>query len=213
MTKRYQPREKSRLINEIYASGAISKLRRDEYEAERDAYKASKKGQFEQEIRTAIQAITREEDRSLNIYLKAMDQLKESIFDLIKKYLLDKNETVEDASLEDIEAALSYTSIAIGKLKKMCNSEQYKEHLIAGYLNEYEKLFKKLVDKLDVRFALYAPKRSLSRKTIRFHKMPEELKDRLFDYLEKMGLLNDMEYLEAYAEVFENQIASKGIEL
>ncbi|MBQ8615120.1 MAG: hypothetical protein IJ415_00955 [Clostridia bacterium] len=185
---------------------------RKEYEAHRDAYKNSKEGLFEQSVREVVQKSTKAEDDAYRQVLVAIEALREDTFNLVQKFLEMEGEDIKALPLETIEESIKQSSLAFSKLKKMCSTEEYATHRNSKMPTDYEKLFSKLIDKVDIRFALYAPKRSVSIRTIKFHRLPEDLKDKMFERLEKFGLTEDAEYLEAYERVFENQIINKGLQ-
>ncbi len=207
-----KPHQTARLCTTVSASEIVEEDRKKQYIQEREGYKASEKGQFEQKVRFAIQAVTKEEDKALVALLEATVKLKESIISLIEEYLLKHHDSIEDAEIYEIENALRHLEIAIGKLEKMSKTYQNLAKPNPKLLSEYEKLFNELME-MDIRFALYAPKRSLNKKNVKFFKMPEELKDRMFERLEDLGITENPAFLETYANAFKNQIEEKGIEL
>ena len=102
---------------------------------------------------------------------------------------------------------------ALTKLKIMNESDLYKMFHHAGRPTELEKLYIELMDNVDIRFAMFAPARSLNRKVAKYHRLQEEMKDAMFARLEKFGLTDNEEFLLAHEKTFRNQIEEKGYSL
>ena len=207
-----KPHQTARLCTTVSASEIVEADRKFKYYTEKQEYKNSEKGQFEQKVRFAIQDVTKEEDKALATLFEATVKLKESIISLIEEYLLKHHDAVEDAEIYEIENALGHLEIAIGKLKKMCKVYQELAKTSSKFLSEYERMFNELIE-MDIRFALYAPSRSLNKRNMKFYKLSDELKDRMFDHLMELGVADNASFLDTYANVFKKQIEEKGIEL
>ena len=77
----------SRIINERKGSICEMERKRREYEAQRDSYKNSPEGQFEQKVRLATQTATKAEMAAYESFVKATVDLKEETID----YMLQEN--------------------------------------------------------------------------------------------------------------------------
>lgn len=217
IARKQMKQRRNKIIHHMHEDKKLEEerlIKRIQYEMERDAYKSSQQGLFEQEVRTVVQKASKAEDEAYSRLLVDIQILRDSTFSLIEKYLQMNECEIKDLPFESLEEVLNQCYRAINKLKLMCSSEQYVlRQTNPRHPSEYEKLFSMLIEKLDIRFALFAPKRCVSGKTIKLNRLPDNLKDKMFARLEEFGLTENEEYLQAHAITFKKQIKNKGIEL
>lgn len=187
--------------------------KRISYEKEKAEYAASKEGIFDERLRNIVKDATEAEREVFNSLVVAMVKLREEIVELIKATLAEENEDFSCLPFETIEQVHKNMYRALTKLKIMNESDLYKMFHHAGRPNELEKLYIELMDNVDIRFAMFAPARSLNRKVAKYHRLQEEMKDAMFARLEKFGLTDNEEFLLAHEKTFRNQIEEKGYSL
>jgi hypothetical protein len=115
--------------------------------------------------------------------------------------------------LKEIENVHNDVSRALMKLRRLRESDLYKNFHHQGRPTEFEKLYIELMDKVDIRFAFFAPQRCLNRKVAKFHRLPDELKDAMFARLQQFGLTDNEEFLLAHEKAFKIQIEESGYSL
>lgn len=188
-------------------------LRRKEYEKQKAMIESSKEGIYDKAVRKAVQKVSEQEQSLYYSLMATMESLRKEIVVLIKESLEQENENISNVETEKLRSVFKQSYWAVSKLQKMCEYDLYKNFHQPQRPTEYDKLFMELMDSVDVRFALFATKRSLNRKTIKFHHLPDELKDEMFARLEEFGLTQREDYLYAHEEAFKNQIKAKGYSL
>ena len=72
-------------------------------------------------------------------------------------------------------------------------------------------MYNYLIDKVNIRFALFAPELSLRRKSIKYLKMATGERFVMFERLQKLGITEMEGFNDAYGEVFE-EFMSKNYE-
>ena len=177
-----------------------SELRRKKYEQERDAYKSSEKGLMEAKIRGLAQKATFAEDEANKILLNATLELKNNIAkSLIELLGLDKN-SKKEVSTEEIKNAMKLLIVPLAKLKSMCEKYDLKATKNAKY-SIYETLFNELIENVDVRLVVFAPKESVLRRDYPFTKFPNELKNEMLKHVEKLEI--QKQFMKLYGKFFE----------
>ena len=185
-------------------------LRRKECEKQKAMIESSKQGIYDKAVRKAVQKVSEQEQSLYYSLVATMESLRKEIVELIKASLEEENENISKVDTETIRSVFKQSYWAVSKLQKMCEYEIFKSYHQQPRPTEYDKLFMDLIDTVDVRFALFATKRSLNRKTIKFHRLPDELKDEMFNRLEEFGLTQREDYVVAHVEAFKNQIKETG---
>ncbi|MBQ9795394.1 MAG: hypothetical protein IJW36_00330 [Clostridia bacterium] len=179
---------------------------RIEYERQRDAYNNSPKGMFERQVREAVQQVSKTEDEAFAKMFQALKELREQTIELIAQLVATEKEKFGYVRTAVIRLALDQTDIAVQKIKKMSEMPEYQKRLSKGAYTDYEKLFNALIDTVDVGFAMFAPIKSLIRKSIKFNRLNDEVKDYVFDHIVSLGLVDDEEFIEQYYSAFKYQI-------
>lgn len=200
--------EKGRLLADQAVGFAEMKKKRIEYEAQREAYLNSPRGKFDQEVRAVTQKASNTEELAYETFIKAISVLKVETLELIVKCLEEhaEGEEIKNLDVKHVKFALEKCNMALVKLKGLCENEIYIKHKNVGIYSEYDRLFNTLMDKVNIRFAFFAPALSLSRKSIRFSKMSTAERNAMFKHLKSLGLTENEEYMQAYYDVFEQQI-------
>ena len=205
IVKRITRAEIARNIANRFVGATEMKRRREEYEEQRDSFKSSPEGQFEQKVRNVTQNATNAEMAAYQKFVDATISLKEEIIELIKEYLQEHSngQEIKDLKGQDIKECLRRCSVALNKLQILCDGDIYKENKTHGIYSEYEKMFNHLIDKVNIRFAFFAPELSLRRKSIKYSKMTTSERFVMYERLQELGITEMEGFEEAYGEVFE----------
>lgn len=190
----------------VYMSRYDAVKQSEDYLKQRKDYESSAEGQFEEEIRDAVQTATQEEEAAFRKILDAIQKLKDDTFKIIDDRLRKMDEEIYCLPDSVIEEIYKQSFYALNKLKKMCSTPEYLAHLTQTNPSEYDKLFMMLIKKTDARFALFATKRSLDKVSYSFGKLSQENRDKLFARLEEFGLFEKENYFNAYKDIFKKQI-------
>lgn len=179
---------------------------RAEYLDKKEERESAPEVQYYNKVRLIVQAATRREEEAYNLLANSMQLLMDDIFELIKTTLKEYDEDIMQVPDEIIEKVLGDCSLAIRRLEKDCADPKYLARLNPTHPTAYEKLFIQLIEKVDVRFALYAPQRSLAKVTYKFERLSKENKEKLFERLVKFGFFKEEAYLERYSYAFKDQL-------
>ena len=205
--------QKSRIIIDMKIADDERLIMKKAYEEQRDSYKSSPEGQFEQKVRFATQNASKSEMAAYQSIVKATVDLKEETIELIKQYLEEHSngQEIKDLRGQDIKECLKKCDLAVAKLKNMCDNHIYKENKTYGIYSEYEKMFNYLIDKVNIRFAFFAPELSLRRKSIKYSKMTTGERYVMYGLLKQMGITDMEGFEESYGDIFKANTKENGL--
>lgn len=202
----------SNWINNLNFSMDEDEKRRRKYLEDRNAEKQTPKGQYTAKMRLITQQASTFEDDIATQYVQATEQLKNKIIELLQEKLAEEAEKGE-ISFERFKDILAQSKPAFEKLRIMCSHPLYISKKVDKRYTHYERLFNILMDEVDVRFALFAPQKSLTRKGIKFDLLPENLKKQMFNRISEMGLFENDSYAKAYCGKFKEYLGDVSDEL
>ncbi len=144
----------------------------------------------------------------LNI-IKSAENLCFNTYKFIVEELDLKDENDKTLKYKDIKTVLEMCKPAIATLQ-MSNNKELNE--IAGWENcdPHTELFNNLI-KCNIRFAFFAPKKSLARLDIDFNKLSDKEKDVMFDLLSKYDLWQDEEFYNKYNPIFTDVVNDRNV--
>ena len=186
----------------------ISKKRREEYLAEKELFNNSYEGQVDLACRSILQETSKNMDEINRLYVKMVSDLADNLFNVANQLLLQQSQDLQSLTLQQIEDFMAYASIVFKKINTMCQNPQYLEIVKNNQSNDYDKLFKRLIEEVNPQFIVFA-----SNNIVRIKhpckgttKMPKEAKERLFKRVQELGLDKDDKYMEAQKGVFKEII-------
>lgn len=182
----------------------ISKKRREEYLAEKELFNNSYEGQVDLACRSILQEANKSMDEINRLYVKTVSDLADNLFNTAHQFLSEQSGDLQSLTLQQIEDFMAYASIVFKKINTMCQNPQYLEIVKSNQSNDYDKLFKRLIEEVNPQFIVFA-----SNNIVRIKhpckgttKMPQEAKERLFKRVQELGLDKDIKYMEAQKGVF-----------
>ena len=117
------------------------------------------------------------------------------------KRLKEHNNSSVGAKVKDkIKNAMKLLIVPLAKLKSMCEKYDLKATKNAKY-SIYETLFNELIENVDVRLVVFAPKESVLRRDYPFTKFPNELKNEMLKHVEKLEI--QKQFMKLYGKFFE----------
>lgn len=186
----------------------ISKKRREEYLAEKELFNNSYEGQVDLACRSILQETSKNMDEINRLYVKMVSDLADNLFNVANNLLLQQSQDLQSLTLQQIEDFMAYASIVFKKINIMCQNPQYLAIVKNNQSNDYDKLFKRLIEEINPQFIVFA-----SNNIVRIKhpckgttKMPQEAKERLFARVQELGLDKDYKYMEAQKGVFKEII-------
>ena len=126
------------------------------------------------------------------------------IVDELDLYMIDEKEL----KFTEIKTVLEMCQSAISTLKTYSHNQKLNEIAAWDEFDPHTELFNHLI-KLNIKFAFFAPKKSLSRLDIDFNKLSEKEKVIMFDLLNKFNLWEDHEFYEKNHLIFIDIINEK----
>ena len=204
--RRQTLKQKSEGINKRKVSNDRRERLRIEYLAEKEQRENQPDEKYSNKVRLVVQAATKRDDEAYKALIASMQILMDDTIAIIVEKLKEYEDDIRDVPDEIIKKVLDDTALAIKRLQKDCADPKYVARLNPSHPSIYEKLFIQLIDKVDVRFALYAPQRSLIKTSYRFERLSKENKEILFNRLVEFGLFNNETYLERYSYAFSEQL-------
>lgn len=186
----------------------ISKKRHEEYLAEKELFNNSYEGQVDLACRSILQETSKNMDEINRLYVKMVSDLADNLFNVANHFLLQQSQDLQSLTLQQIEDFMAYASIVFKKINTMCQNPQYLAIVKNNQSNDYDKLFKRLIEEINPQFIVFA-----SNNIVRIKqpfkgttKMPQEAKERLFARVQELGLDKDYKYMEAQKGVFKEII-------
>ena len=186
----------------------ISKKHREEYLAEKELFNNSYEGQVDLACRSILQETSKNMDEINRLYVKMVSDLADNLFNVANHLLLQQSQDLQSLTLQQIEDFMAYASIVFKKINTMCQNPQYLEIVKNNQSNDYDKLFKRLIEEVNPQFIVFASN-NIVRIKYPFKgttKMSQEAKERLFKRVQGLGLDKDDKYMEAQKGVFKEII-------
>ena len=151
-------------------------------------------------IQSMVDLLGESELKSKLELVKATEDLSSNVYKFIIKELNLQTIDEKNVKFVDIKNAFAICSSAINALK--LSSARDDLHGVSGWeeLDPYTELFNKLM-KINIKFAFFAPKKSLNRLNIDFNRLSDKEKNVMKKVLIDNGLLDNDEYFENYKVV------------
>jgi len=177
-----------------------------------EEYYSSSEGMANTELRAAVKKMSEVEKMAYKQIFDAATVLKDDILELIKTVLKRGQIKVDELSYEECQKLLNQNSLAFKKLKAICETKEYTSLLREGQYTAYEHLFNYLIERINVRFVLFAPDRCLGRYNIDYYMLEDDLKKVMLRKLHKAGWLRDAGFIEKYSDHFKDVFKKKDLE-
>ena len=207
-TNNMSGKEKSNFILDIQASHDEAVRRKREYLYKKDLENKSPKGVLQSKVREATQKASLVKAKANQMLFDAAKQLKADIVELLKSVMFDDNGVKKELSNQEFFETIKYFDMPFTNLKSLSDM------IVLGTnkYTEYENLFYDLMNKVDMRFALLAPRNSLIKNDIKFSHFPEDCKEYMVEHLEELNLTRSSKFLKPSGKYFEAYL-NKGLEV
>lgn len=186
----------------------IGQKHHEEYLAEKEMYNNSYEGQLDNACRSILQEANKSMDEINRLYVKTVSDLADNLFNTAHQFLSEQSGDLQSLSLEQIEEFMKHSNLVFKKINTMCKNPQYLEIVKSNQSNDYDKLFKRLIEEVNPQFIVFAPNNIVGIKQPfkGISKMPQEAKERLFARVQELGLDKDIKYMESHKGVFKEFI-------
>jgi len=171
---------------------STAKLDKHELDDERD-----------KKIQSMVDFIREEEFKSKYQLVGATETLSSNIYSFIIKQLDMQEFDEKTIKYTDIKNVFSLCAVALNVLKDASSRKDLNE--VSGWdaCDPHTELFNNLMH-LNMKFAFFAPKKSLNRLDIDFKRLSDKERNVMLKVLIDHGLWDDDEFYENYRRVFEN---------
>lgn len=194
---------KAKIMREYYKDKDIGRVKRDEYMQHKAAYESSEAGLIYNRFRACVQKESQTEDEAFEMIHRSIITLREEVFDIIAEIAEIKKEEMEMLDVQTLQFIIKQAGLALEKIQMFSESAETKRRLGKRWLySEYERLFNDLIDNVDSGFAMFAPKKSLARKSMKFNGISEEVEMAIYKRAKDFGLTEDDNYIKTYARFF-----------
>lgn len=157
-------------------------------------------------IRDIMKEASAEEAKAQAILVSASRKMKEDMIAFFEAEIELVDGKRHTATMDQIEYLIENCHAAFDKFEML--AEQTKESRTSNF-TDYEAMFNYLIEKVDVKFAFFAPAICLTRSKIKYDKLDRELKTAMFERIKDLGLAADEKFMENYGNVFKKQPEEK----
>lgn len=168
-------------------------------------YVSCYQGDFDsnEKIQKVIDEINEEEFKSKFEIIKSAELASLKTYNFIIGYFKSNELNVDKLKFADIKKLLVLTDMAFNVIKKASRAPELNEIASWDEFDPYTELFNNLME-VNMKFAFFAPSKSLNRLNIDFNKLSDKEKDLMQQILVKNDLWADEEFYERYKDVFSN---------
>lgn len=182
----------------------ISQKHHEEYLAEKEMFNNSYEGQVDVACRGLLQETSKRLHEINKQYVQIVEDSANDLFNMTKDMLLQQCGDLSSLTLQQIENFMGYSRMVFKNLERMCNDAQYLAIVKNNQSNDYDKLFKRLIEEINPQFIFFAPEKFIKLTTPfkGMHKMPQESKEKLFARVQELGLDKDYRYMDLHRNIF-----------